>query len=70
MSTEDSMVFGACYETHVFVNDNGNLSIKQATPDYEDLIVEIPINHVDNLVNALRREKELAIKIAHDRSDN
>ena len=57
-----STVIEAVGKTEVFANESGSISIRQTTwPDGEVLIV-IPVQFVDLIVDALRSAKEEAIE--------
>lgn len=56
-----TLVFNACEETHVFVNDMGSITIHQIVPTMEDVLITIPLIHIEPLVRALRNAKREAL---------
>ena len=55
---EDSKVFNACLETHVFFNALGGITIKQIDPmGNDDLMLCIPVDKVDAMIYALQKAK-------------
>lgn len=61
---DDNLVFGVAYKTEAFINDRGNISIRQHNDinpiqgtqyDYQDVLIEIPLHHLDALVSHLIR---------------
>ena len=52
-----TLVFNACYETHVFINEIGSITIRQIAPTMDDVHITIPIMHIEPIVNALRKAK-------------
>ncbi len=57
----DSKVFNSCDETHIFHNEIGEVSIRQVVPMENDVIISIPVNHIEAVVRALRKAKREAL---------
>lgn len=56
-----SLVFNSCDETHIFHNEIGQVSIRQLAPMEDDVIISIPLEHVESVVKALRKAKREAL---------
>jgi hypothetical protein len=55
---EDSKVFNASYETHVFANVNGDVTIQQKCWPDDDVLIVIPFEQISKIVRALQRAKK------------
>jgi hypothetical protein len=56
-----TLVFNSCDETHIFANEIGEVSIRQIVPMENDVIISIPVNHIEAVVRALRKAKREAL---------
>lgn len=56
-----SLVFHSCYETHVFPNEIGQISIRQVVPMEDDVIISIPVERIESVIKALRKAKREAL---------
>ena len=54
---DESRIFSSCEETHVFVNQNNEITIKQITKLQDDSLIFIPVHHVGKLISALKNAK-------------
>lgn len=60
-----SLVFNSCDETHVFLNERDEISIRQVVPMEDDLIISIPVERIELVVKALRKAKREALGLDH-----
>jgi hypothetical protein len=55
--TDEGKVFSSCFETYVFPNQGGSITIKQRCWPDEDQMVSIPVHYVELMIKALRLAK-------------
>lgn len=64
---DDYLVFDVTYKTVSFINTRGNIVIKQHNDinpvqgdqyDYQDVLIEIPLHHLDGLMSHLIRIRD------------
>lgn len=57
LNDDEEVVFNASYETRIFPNANGSITIKQILWPDDDVMVVIPIEQVNRVCRALRNAK-------------
>lgn len=60
---EDDLVFDVAYKTEAFINSFGNITIRQhnnlnENDEYQDVMIEIPLHHLDLLISQLRKIRD------------
>ena len=56
-----TLVFNSCDETHVYLNERGEISSRQVVQMEDDVIISIPVERIESVINALRKAKSEAL---------